>query len=52
MHFSVEDVVRNVKAFVISVKRATGNREDAQEEKKIDSTKPGMCVCFISNPLF
>jgi large subunit ribosomal protein L1 len=41
MHFPVEDVIKNVRAFVSSVKRATGNREADQAEKKKDSTKPG-----------
>ncbi|KAH7886181.1 ribosomal protein L1 [Phlebopus sp. FC_14] len=32
MHFPIEDVVKNVKAFILNVKRATGNIKDAVTE--------------------
>jgi hypothetical protein len=42
MHFPIEDVVKNVRAFVSSVKRATGNKEASEIKKK--DTKPGMSL--------
>jgi hypothetical protein len=42
MHFPVEDVVKNVRTFVGSVKRATGNKEEDQEDRKKDLSKPGV----------
>jgi len=47
MHFPVEDVVKNVRAFVSSVKRATGNREDDQEDRAKDHSKPVVTIARI-----
>jgi hypothetical protein len=47
LDFPVDDVVRNVRAFVGSVKRATGNtREQGQEKQSSNNkkdTKPSTC---------
>ncbi|PFH52317.1 hypothetical protein AMATHDRAFT_74365 [Amanita thiersii Skay4041] len=41
MHFPVEDVIKNVRYFLSSVKRATGNaKEDDTKKAKSTSTKP------------
>lgn len=45
MHFPVDDVVKNIRAFVSSVKRATGNREGEAQKAK-DATKPGRLSAF------
>jgi large subunit ribosomal protein L1 len=43
MYFPIEDVIRNIRAFVTSVKRATGNLDEDESRKK-DNTKPGTSV--------
>jgi large subunit ribosomal protein L1 len=37
-------VVKNIKQFVASVKRVTGNQKDAEEKGKSKSVKPGEFV--------
>jgi large subunit ribosomal protein L1 len=43
MHFPVEDVVKNVRYFMSSVKRVTGNSKEAEEGRKSKNSgaKPG-----------
>jgi len=43
MHFSVEDVVKNVRHFVTVVKRATGNQKDPADK----STKPVTAITKV-----
>ncbi|KAK1218496.1 hypothetical protein PQX77_018822 [Marasmius sp. AFHP31] len=40
MHFSVEDVVKNFRHFMISVKKSTGNSKETQSRKSKDANKP------------
>lgn len=43
MHFPVEDVVKNVRHFMASVKRVTGNTKDAEDSRRLKNSgaKPG-----------
>ncbi len=38
LHFPVDDVVKNVRHFMTSVKRVTGNQRDKEDKK---TAKPG-----------
>ncbi|KAF9270815.1 ribosomal protein L1 [Marasmius fiardii PR-910] len=40
MHFSIEDVVRNFRHFMTSVKKATGNTKETQSRSSKDANKP------------
>lgn len=43
MQFPIEDVVRNVRHFLTSVRRVTGNSKDADSDRKGKATgAPGM----------
>ena len=46
MNFPIEDIVKNVRQFVTSVKRATGNQKDPESDNK--SSKPGALNCRIA----
>lgn len=51
MHFPIEDVVKNVRYFINSVKRATGNTKEAElKQPKNVGNKPG--VLSVSLGLF
>ncbi|CCM03774.1 uncharacterized protein FIBRA_05921 [Fibroporia radiculosa] len=49
MHFSVEDVIRNVRYFLGVVKRATGNLRDpnAEQDKKDTNKKPPTAITRV-----
>lgn len=49
MNFPVEDVVKNVRQFMTSVKKATGNMKDASERKAAKGTgpKPGTLIQYV-----
>ena len=40
MNFPVDDVVKNIRQFMISVKKATGNMRDDSERKAAKGTGP------------
>lgn len=47
MHFPVEDVVRNIRYFLSSVKKVTGNsKDDDRKSKTQGGAKPGMSLCL------
>lgn len=45
MNFPIEDVVKNVRHFLVSVKKATGNMKDDSDRSRPKTTgpKPGAC---------
>ncbi|KAH7922863.1 ribosomal protein L1 [Leucogyrophana mollusca] len=47
IHFPVDDVVRNVRQFVSSVKRVTGNQKDTESDQKSKSVKPVNAITRI-----
>ncbi|KAH7915707.1 ribosomal protein L1 [Hygrophoropsis aurantiaca] len=48
MHFPVEDVIKNVRMFVTSVKRVTGNQKDTEStDRKSKSVKPVNAITRI-----
>lgn len=46
MHFPIEDVVKNVRYFMSSVKRVTGNTKEPEDSRKVKNSgsKPGTSV--------
>jgi len=53
MDFPVEDVVKNVRHFISSVRKATGNTKEAQQSNKgKGSPRPGMSFTFHPICLF
>lgn len=51
MHFAIEDVVKNVRHFMSSVKRATGNMKEAEDSRqsKNSGAKPGKLALDTRN---
>ena len=43
MHFPVDDVVKNVRHFMSSVKRVTGNTKETEDSRRLKNSgaKPG-----------
>lgn len=44
MDFPVEDVIRNARHFLTTVKKATGNLADKDDRHSKGGPKPGMCI--------
>lgn len=44
MFFPADDVVKNIRHFLGSVKRATGNEKDTESETKSKGPKAGKCL--------
>lgn len=51
MNFPIEDVVRNVRHFLASVKRATGNTKE-EDKKSKNTSKPGGYIIIVICALF
>ncbi|KAG6846059.1 hypothetical protein H0H87_006423 [Tephrocybe sp. NHM501043] len=45
MHFPVDDMIKNIRHFMASVKRVTGNTKEAEDSRKLKNpgAKPGEC---------
>jgi large subunit ribosomal protein L1 len=54
MNFPVEDVVKNVRHFMSSVKRVTGNTKDADDSRRLKNSgaKPGKLFTILLKCLF
>jgi large subunit ribosomal protein L1 len=52
MHFPVDDVVKNIRHFMSSVKRVTGNTKEAEDSRKLKNSgaKPGKLALDIREP--
>jgi large subunit ribosomal protein L1 len=48
MNFPVDDMIKNIRSFMTSVKRVTGNTKEAADTRasKSGSAKPGECATF------